>query len=91
MGAWWRPIISLSYGKSMRVFILIMASALTALEIGAAVTGVFPRWPDHNLTRADEPIHFWTVWQEMAVLTVMSWSIVWLARPRPPKPPTWKK
>ena len=76
----------------MRVFILIMASALTTLEIGAGVTGVFPRWPDHNLVRVEEPIHFWTVWQEMAVLTVISWICVYLARrPKPPVPPYEKK
>jgi hypothetical protein len=88
MGAWWRPVISLSYLKIMRVFIIAMASGLTTLEIWAAIVGVFPRWPGHNLVRADEPIHFWTVWQEMAVLTVMSWICVWLSRrPRPPKAP----
>lgn len=74
--------------KRMRVFIIAMASGLTTLEILAAIFGVFPRWPDHNLTRADEPVHFWTVWIEMGCLTLMSWVIVYFARrPRPPKAP----
>jgi membrane protein implicated in regulation of membrane protease activity len=72
----------------MRILILVMASAITVLELLALIFGVFPRWPIGSIYRADEPTHFWSMWWNMGGLAVISWICVYLARrPRPPKAP----